>query len=67
MLGQVQLELWRLTKYRYPFLRPIPEATFDVLHDAARNMGVGVEWLSTPDVDADVFSEAIEAAEALGL
>lgn len=40
---------------------------FVVLNDASKSLGVYPEWLTTAKYDADVLSEAIEAAEALGL
>ena len=35
--------------------------------DVAEELGFGEEFSGTPNVDADVISYAIEAAEALGL
>lgn len=49
--------------------RRLSEEAFRVLADAATSLGVASkgEWVLTHDFDGDVFSEAIEAAEALWL
>jgi hypothetical protein len=46
------------------YLRP---EIWRVLNDASKSLGIEWVWLESSDFDGDVESEAIEAAEALGL
>jgi len=52
------------------FVFPQPRTTWPtvwLICGAAESLGLGNEFVASQAYDADVFSEAIEAAEALGL
>lgn len=62
-MGPIERELRGIDLPHYDWCNP----TWPVLDDAARSLGLEWRWLETSKFDADVLSEAIEAAEALGL
>lgn len=62
-MGPIERELRAITLPDFGWSDP----AWPVIDSAAQSLGLGLQWLNQTHFDADVLSEAIEAAEALGL
>lgn len=66
-MGPIERKLRSMSSWRRFSAEHIDDGTWLCLLGAAESLDVHRDFILTSDVDADVLSEAIEAAEALNL